>query len=391
MLNWGGGGRKGSLGHFLKTRAFTLVELLVVIAIIGILIALLLPAVQAAREAARRMQCTNNLKQIGIGLHNYYDANKTFPPTRMGVPPVTLPTGTSDGHFRRYSFHIGLLPFCEQSSVYDSLMAYVNANNGAYPYFTEASLVDTVWKAKINYLSCPSDPSGTDRAIVINANRTNYGCSLGDVLISSAVSNKNNRGFFGGGEGSNRGSSQTNIVCRSFADLIDGSSNTVAVVEHVTSPVNKSNMLKANLWGSLPSVGVSGSTPADCMGKRDTNENQQLIALSSSTDTFHDGWAGYGWAFYWSGHLSITTVLPPNAPSCGSSTYWGGTGYYTASSNHSGGVNALRADGSVFFVSDTINTGDINYSAGTADPFGVSPFGIWGALGSINGGESVSL
>ncbi|MDD3587413.1 MAG: DUF1559 domain-containing protein, partial [Thermoguttaceae bacterium] len=305
------------------------------------------------------------------------------------VPPTPAPSATdSAGWYRRYSFHVGLLPFCEQGSVYDTLMAYVNANHGAYPLYYGGDIETNVWKAKINYHTCPSDPNATLPSVVVNASRTNYGCSLGDVLYNSGGGLKNNRGFFGGGEGSDRGSNNTNIVCRSFADIIDGSSNTVAVVEHVTSPANNSNLLKGNLWSDLGGIGISGSTLADCMGKRDTNENQYLIA---ATGGYSDGWSGYGWAFYWTNHLTITTVLPPNAPSCGTSRYWGGQGYYTASSHHQGGVNALRADGSVVFVSDTINTGNINYSAGSTDPFGESPFGIWGAMGSINGGESVSM
>ena len=98
-------------------KAFTLVELLVVIAIIGILIALLLPAVQAAREAARRSQCTNNLKQIGIALHNYHDTFKVFPPGGLWY---TNSTGNANWVRNRGSMLLHILPFVEQQSLYDA-------------------------------------------------------------------------------------------------------------------------------------------------------------------------------------------------------------------------------------------------------------------------------
>src|ERR671912_555830 len=103
-----------------RRRGFTLVELLVVIAIIGILVALLLPAVQAAREAARRMQCGNNLKQLGLALHNYHDTFKVFPPALLnsghvsaGYVTANFPEGP-----RNHSGHLFLLPFIEQTTLH---------------------------------------------------------------------------------------------------------------------------------------------------------------------------------------------------------------------------------------------------------------------------------
>src|SRR5512135_122792 len=99
-----------------QSRGFTLIELLVVIAVIGILVALLLPAVQAAREAARRMQCSNNLKQIGLALHNYHDANKKFPFGSRGGSSWAQ-TGIKDGT----NWRVSILPYLEQTALYSKL------------------------------------------------------------------------------------------------------------------------------------------------------------------------------------------------------------------------------------------------------------------------------
>src|SRR5688572_30720375 len=117
-------------------RAFTLVELLVVIAIIGILIALLLPAVQAARESARRTQCANNLKQIGVAVHNYHDANRA-------LPPVRIAGGTGWA-----TFFVLILPYMEQQGLYEMWDLELN--------YAEQPRREAVWQAHINSYYCPS-------------------------------------------------------------------------------------------------------------------------------------------------------------------------------------------------------------------------------------------
>ncbi len=137
----------------MRRRGFTLIELLVVIAIIAVLIALLLPAVQAAREAARRSQCVNNLKQLGLALHNYNQANDCIPPTAPNVPSVK--TG-----WNNFSMKARLLPFLEQIPLY-------NALNMSFEYSDPPNLT-TVAYSKVNVLLCPSDT---------NAPSTTYGYS----------------------------------------------------------------------------------------------------------------------------------------------------------------------------------------------------------------------
>ncbi len=365
--------------------AFTLVELLVVIAIIGILIALLLPAVQAARESARRMQCTNNMKQLGLALQSYHESLHHFPPTRTGVAPATASTA---GYYNRYSFHVALLPYVEQQNVYSQVTNYAALNGGAWPTWTENSTSFGAWRARMNHLWCPSDAEVTKPALGGSATRTSYGASLGDTLAASDGDNTNNRGFFGGGSGFIIGNANSTFVCRNFASLKDGSSNTIAIIEHGNGDTVDSMEIKTAIYSPISNAGESGGAPNDCISKRDST-NASFIASGSGGS--HEQWGHYGYAFYWCNHLSITTVLPPNAPSCSTNAWWAGNGFYTASSFHSGGCNVLFADGSVHFIPDTINCGNLSYSAGCANPTSGSPFGIWGALGSIRGGEAQSF
>ncbi|MDR1959604.1 MAG: DUF1559 domain-containing protein, partial [Planctomycetaceae bacterium] len=134
--------------------AFTLVELLVVIAIIGILIALLLPAVQAAREAARRMQCSNHLKQWGLGLHTHHDAFNKFPST---LYQVTGGCATSGNSRERLSFVYPLLPYIEQAAIYASIKTYVDNGTSCNWIWYGGSNTPSV--APISIAACPSDTS----------------------------------------------------------------------------------------------------------------------------------------------------------------------------------------------------------------------------------------
>src|SRR5437763_1172720 len=133
-----------------RVRAFTLIELLVVIAIIGVLIALLLPAVQAAREAARRAQCTNNLKQIGIAMHNYHDQFGAFPPG--GMTQNGDPWGATSNYL---SWRAMILPQMEQGTVYNA----VNVNISTWAGGTDPAAMFTAWRTVFNTWLCPSDPN----------------------------------------------------------------------------------------------------------------------------------------------------------------------------------------------------------------------------------------
>ena len=357
-----------------KKRGFTLVELLVVIAIIGILIGLLLPAVQAAREAARRMQCTNNLKQIGLALHNYHDTNGVFPPMR------TSPS--KDGMWAAWgcvSFYVPLYPFIEQGSRYQQVMAEGDASHNFDGWSKVWQCSAKEFQGLIPGMGCPSDAAATSPSHVNNAQRGSYCGSNGDATVQTGEAGVTQRGFFAGG----LGRLDLNILkCTKMASITDGTSNTLAIIESACGKAAGAQEVKGGV------VQYEGS-PAGCLSMVSTTNR----AIFSNTNVCAEPRGGVHTDGR-PGVLGVTTVLPPNSPTCRTMVNnpgWG-WGYQSASSYHSGGVNGLRADGSVAFYSDTIDCGNnLGSTAYTGtDPAGQSPFGVWGALGSIGGGESTS-
>ncbi|MDO5567478.1 MAG: DUF1559 domain-containing protein, partial [Planctomycetia bacterium] len=236
-----GGGNNHSLGYFLKTRAFTLVELLVVIAIIGILIALLLPAVQAAREAARRMQCTNNLKQIGIGLHNYHDANHFFP---------TVRNGGQLGSTGMVSWFVPLYPFIEQQARYDIVVEKNWDSTVRYGTAFGSAMLSTA--------ACPSDNNASTPSYNNKTQPGSYTGSFGDVARRNSWATLFSRGFFSGGSTYYTGQTIGADGCmfRSMADILDGTSNTIAVSEQGVSIRSGDNRIR----GGVRTMNGSGNS-----------------------------------------------------------------------------------------------------------------------------------
>ncbi len=207
----GGGGKTR---HGCHRPAFTLVELLVVIAIIGVLIALLLPAVQAAREAARRMQCSNHLKQIALAVHNHHDSKGQFPyllnPRTVNAASATL--GNS-----RLSAHVMLQPFMENSAIYEAIMAATDN--------PDAFTSNAAFQAQVSSLRCPTDPYRKPEGA---PGTTNYQFCVGDRF--SAYQYEDN----GSGVNANvRGAFPTSYNrYRGFDSIVDGTSNTIGLSEH---------------------------------------------------------------------------------------------------------------------------------------------------------------
>jgi type II secretory pathway pseudopilin PulG len=355
------------------------VELLVVIAIIGVLIALLLPAVQAAREAARRMQCSNKLKQIGLAVHNYHDAYNGVLP--CGRP--ALGTGITNSDLGRWSLYVWILPFVEQSAAYSTLTSHDILGDNDYNNIgntgTPDSNVNTMLSSKYDFLLCPSD-ANSSRKTATEVGCTNYVYSSGDFAVALYTGyNTYNRGPFGIG------------IWLGLNAINDGTSNTLFFSERVINKTSGRGIKEAIARGVtnvFPHGGGDACTgtfrPLLCLNTKDKNEYSTSLALT----IIYNG--GVAWTDAYATGVWTNTILPPNTPSCIHATL-GSPMIHPPTSNHSGGVNAVRADGSGTFISDTVEAGTLLSTGNSCKLTGESPFGIWGAFGSIDGKESKGL
>jgi prepilin-type N-terminal cleavage/methylation domain-containing protein len=376
-------------------RGFTLVELLVVIAIIGVLIALLLPAVQAAREAARRMSCSNHVKQLSLALHNYHDTHQQFP---------AMANSYGRNSWRKSVF-LSLLPFIEQSALYDTYVSIPTAQNNN-PY-ANTTYTNPVFSSRIAPFGCPSDDGFVSAELTSGCSPGSYHGSCGDwpeysvSTLSTEYKRMNPRGMF----------SLSHTDSRSMTSVTDGTSNTIAFSEVVIgyNTVSTNNLVKGNVKNQLgATMGTPTADPATAVTVGpDTNFNAKTCwdsnlgnkTYASSTNV-QRGQIGRRWGDSAMPYTSFMTIFPPNrGPNCSSGNEVA-LAVITASSNHPGGVQGGLVDGSVRFISDTVNclsdgvSGDYSTPSGMTSLVvggGASNFGVWGALGSIDGGESKAL
>jgi prepilin-type N-terminal cleavage/methylation domain-containing protein len=355
---------------------FTLVELLVVIAIIGVLIALLLPAVQAAREAARRMQCSNKLKQLTLAVHTYADTQNTLP-AALGDAIGSLNAGIQAG---RWSGLIALLPNIEQTALYDRVMS-----ENVYMTSWSACELTAAQGGKNNpraaqpdVFICPSNGIGSkpEAATGYTCYRFNAGDNPGQFNLDPQI-----RGPFG------------YRAWRPISAITDGLSNTLSFSEKAVDEFNgtsKNVKRQVATYTTAADGGFSGGYLSDrtiCVGSAIRGEYQYGVGGMTNGFSFYFGWHWFGTHWY---HVGFNTTLPPNSPSC----YIRANNYnalFSATSFHPGGVNVSLLDGSGKFVSETIDSGtEIAFPTPSA-PSDASPFGIWGAMGSRDGGEAKTL
>jgi prepilin-type N-terminal cleavage/methylation domain-containing protein/prepilin-type processing-associated H-X9-DG protein len=359
------------------SRAFTLIELLVVIAIIAVLIALLLPAVQAAREAARRAQCVNNMKQIGLALHNYHSTTNVFP----GAGQVTWP-GSLWGAWSAQSM---LLPYMEQTAIYNALNFAWETRNNSNP---GELMNSTGMTARIDAFLCPSSPT-------VPGNQTwygrvfpgnNYYACAGSTVCWRADLNPGANGMFAVG-GSPKG----------IRDITDGSSNTVAFGEWRTGDwtdtknsiqdmVGDKNFSNFNAGNRDMNDGTKGLTnmPAGGGGVQTTLieaaacwQSQGSGICSGYGTNGQRSWVGRMWHVGLYGHSMGNLVVPPNSPYpyvqfWDSNSDFDSGGIIGLTSFHSGGANVTLGDGSVRFLKSSTS-----YQT------------LW-SLGSINQSEVLS-
>jgi prepilin-type N-terminal cleavage/methylation domain-containing protein/prepilin-type processing-associated H-X9-DG protein len=333
-------------------RGFTLIELLVVIAIIAVLIALLLPAVQAAREAARRAGCVNNMKQIGLAMHNYHSTNDCFPPGAL-QNTYNLGSQTSPG-WQNMSSLAMLLPFIEQNTLYSALNFSMGSTAGTQPPWTDPYGNGTVRGSQINSFLCPSDG---------NAKNTGDGWTgrLNSYMASMGTTEQN------GYNTSSTGVFAFNIVY-GLRDITDGSSNTIAFGEKLVGTPGNSTGLGVGYRGngvnnSGPTQSVFDATQNPTTIASDLNICQaswlQLTPTNNSTLINNEG---QYWLVGDTAYSLFNTIVPPNSTTwkfgscrngCGTCSP-DGSAFVNVSSNHSGGANFLMGDGSVRFVKNTI-------------------------------------
>jgi len=333
-----------------RVRGFTLIELLVVIAIIAVLISLLLPAVQSAREAARRIQCVNNLKQLGLAIHNYHDANNNLPPGRIWSPTAgagSFPTILA-GSPNTTWFNL-MLPLFEQGNLANSFNFSLGAEGWpggpADGFFSNSTVAQT----KISVFQCPSDrnnsfqinPLYNPPLSTVIFTKGNYGVSWGNTNWAQSfrtdLASRYNQSAFG-----HRG----NI---SLASITDGTSNTVFIGE-----VLQGEMLdiRGVMWSSIPGGG-------SFMTRFTPNGVTDYLNLMNGGDWLNNA----------PGLFCVNEPAQqlPCFPGAGDNDAFAGS-----RSRHPGGVNLTFGDGSVRFIKNTISPP------------------IWQAINTIGGGEVVS-
>ncbi len=390
-----------------KRSAFTLVELLVVIAIIGVMVGLLLPAVQAAREAARRMSCGNNFKQIGLAIHNYHAAYNRLPQQGTGTydftgnftTPSSSPTGGGN-NYNRQSFLVGITPFIEQQALWEQISNPYKTGNNTYWQamgpLTTCSIANltpndyTPWVTDVAGFRCPSDPGKG----LPSLGRTNYACCLGDAnhMAMDGSSYANQSGVVNGGlypqfiQYACRGA----FIYRkstAFRDILDGLANTIICGEIVTdlgdndirsTPYNNGGRTAAQ-WQPGGVLRCRGATKIDPARPRFWIGGTTFAAPAEDR-------RGSKWMASPVLYTGFFTMLPPNTETCHHGNYH--EDYIAStSSHHQGGTHVLMGDGAVKFVTDSIEAGNsgseqVKYpDSPPALPAGsASPFGLWVSL-----------
>ncbi|WP_162273953.1 DUF1559 domain-containing protein [Mariniblastus fucicola] len=352
--------------------AFTLVELLVVIAIIGILIGMLVPAVQAVREAARRTQCANNLRQIALAIHNYESAIQRFPVNQIGPGMPDGSGGFSTGY---YSWLVTLLPHLEQGNLYESFALSQNNGDGDGYKVSEAHHNAAAVRTLVGAFICPSDQPNQDNTIILgtaNPAPGSYAANAGWPSFATGFGGERSTpGMFNGAIPLHHPSASVTWHGKSdisFNSVTDGTSNTALVSERLIQPGNSGDSIDG---------GDDRHRSLCILARYETLSaiNDQLA--STHAHIFESAHIGRSWSSGWP--LVAPTYMhtqPPNGligHYANGSSVTEGNFMISPSSRHSGGVNVALIDGSTHFVTDQIS------------------LEVWWAIGSRNDGRAETL
>lgn len=298
-------------------RAFTLIELLVVIAIIAILVALLLPAVQQAREAARRSSCKNNLKQLGLAMHNYHDVHKQFPPAAINLTQNPAPENCRHADWGA-TWILMALPFIEQGALYDQYNFEQVARNG-----NATSGNNQVTRRRLEAILCPSHPTNSSLLTqdFTGFEKGNYGVNVGSgYLLERDHFNSSRRGPF----------SVVGMYGAKFRDITDGTSNSILISEIVTGTGGGDDK---GAWGWCSGPTFNGSSGCD----------GSVMNLTPNTTRKRDC------SHYASNNTNDNNFNRQNSPDAAAN------GGVASRSYHSGGVQSALGDGTVRFISENID------------------------------------
>ena len=360
----------------INRQAFTLVELLVVIAIIGILIGMLLPAVQSVREAARRTECSNNMRQLGLAVFNYESSIGEFPINQVGPGQQNSTKSFQASEFGSgyYSWIVPILPYIEQNNVYDLIQHDVNNGNG-FGYFIEADHPNAVAaNTKIETLLCPSDfPTHENTLAMGTANPAsdNYAGNAGWPSYATGFDGERNfPGRFNGIIALVNPSEDVSWHDEDVAirDVFDGTSNTMMISERIVQNGNSPEEIQ----DSDPRLESFHITEvARTLGEI----SNEISPIETHSHVFESGHIGRAWISGFA--LTAPTYLHVNTPNSFighfNTTQTEGDFVIAPSSRHAGGVNSVMADGSVRFVRDSI------------DPE------LWWSLGARDDGRAISF